>query len=89
MLFRSAGFLIALVFPILLFVLLWYTQLGAHIRATGLGYNAARYSGIKTDRAIFISFMLGGAVAGAAGVLLTAGSPLLGAHTGLSEEWKA
>lgn len=55
----------------LLFYLYRYTRLGREILATGANTRAAHMSGINTGRAIIISHAISGALAAAAGVMLT------------------
>ncbi|MEU6192226.1 ABC transporter permease [Streptomyces sp. NPDC047061] len=57
-------------------VLLWYllehTPYGRFLRATGLGREAARLSGVSTRRMLASSFVVAGALAGLCGMLQTA-----------------
>ena len=67
-----AGFILALVLVLIMFVVLWRTPWGFEIRLLGQSPLAARYAGIHVGRtffnAMFVSGMLGG-VAGAVEVL--------------------
>jgi ribose transport system permease protein len=62
-------------FLAILAVFLWYaldhTPYGRFLRATGLGREAARLTGVPTSRYLASSFVVAGAVAGFAGVLQT------------------
>lgn len=64
------------VFMILLFILMWYvltqTAIGRHIYAVGDDPEAARLSGIRTDRLLVIVYTLAGIFYGIAGWLLIA-----------------
>jgi ribose transport system permease protein len=70
------GVEIIFVYFLIVAVILWYvlerTPYGRYIRATGLGRNAARLSGVKTSRYLFSSFVLAGLLSGLCGVLETA-----------------
>lgn len=63
---------VALAIGAVLLVLYRYTRLGREILATGANARAAQMSGIDTGRAIIISHALSGALAAAAGMMLTA-----------------
>ena len=66
--------------PVLLivvaFALSWsvlhYTRFGRHVYAVGDSLDAARLLGLKVDRILILTYMLSGAFAGLAGVLLAA-----------------
>jgi ribose transport system permease protein len=68
--------------------ILWYvteyTPFGRRIYATGAGREAARLSGVRTDRLIFISFIVSAVLASLAGVVygarIGAGPPNVGAN---------
>jgi len=64
-----AGFLIAVVLAILVYILLWRTTLGYRIRAVGQNPHAARYGGIRVRRRIVTALLLSGAFAGLAGAI--------------------
>lgn len=51
-------------------VTLAYTTLGRYIYATGGNSEAALFTGVKTDRTVIISFVITGALAAFAGVIL-------------------
>ena len=54
----------------LLHAILQYTSLGRMMRATAANKDLARVSGIRTDRVLTAMWLIGGALAGAAGVFL-------------------
>jgi simple sugar transport system permease protein len=62
---------------VVLFVyfLLWYTGPGYELRVAGMNPNAARYAGINPKKAIMISFLITGTLAGVAGYEKVAGIP--------------
>jgi ribose transport system permease protein len=68
------------VFPVLLgtALVIWramaYTPFGRYLHAVGSSPAAARLVGIRVTRMILLSFVLGGALSGIAGVVLTAQS---------------
>lgn len=64
-----AGFLIAVVLAILVYILLWRTTLGYRIRAVGQNPYASRYGGIRVRRRIVTALLLSGAFAGLAGAI--------------------
>jgi ribose/xylose/arabinose/galactoside ABC-type transport system permease subunit len=59
-----------------------YTAFGRHVLAVGGGTEASRLMGLPVDRTIFIVYMISGATAGMAGVILAsqfgAGQPIEG-----------
>ena len=64
-----AGFVIALVMAVLVFVFLWRTIVGYRIRAVGLNPAASRFAGIPVPRYQALALILGGAFAGLAGAV--------------------
>jgi ribose transport system permease protein len=73
----DVGGLPIIVFYFVFFILLlWYvlerTPFGRYLRATGLGSEAARLSGVRTQRYLSSAFVIAGAIAGLAGMLETA-----------------
>jgi ribose transport system permease protein len=73
---------IALVAFIIGSVVLNYTAFGRHVLAIGGGEEASRLMGLPTDRTIFLVYLISGALAGMAGVILAAqfgaGQPIEG-----------
>ncbi|MFF2846103.1 ABC transporter permease [Streptomyces sp. NPDC058001] len=67
-------FWLLLVVAIVVWYLLMQTPFGRRLEAIGSNESAARLVGIRVDRAIFLSFLLSGLLAGIAGVLLTSRS---------------
>jgi len=68
---RSDLFVVAVTVP-LLFALVWFvgsTRYGKAMRATAQDPDAARLMGIDVDRTISLTFLLGGLLAGAAGLI--------------------
>ena len=65
----NAGFLIAVVLAVVVYVLMTRTTFGYELRACGANRHAARYAGIKDKRSIVLSMALAGALSGAAGSL--------------------
>jgi ribose transport system permease protein len=67
-------------------VLLWYvfefTRIGRYLFATGGNPDAARLSGVKTERTIWSAFVASGAVAGLAGIVYSMQTGLFSADTG-------
>jgi ribose transport system permease protein len=70
------GLPIVVFYALLLAILLWYvlewTPMGRYLRATGTGREAARLTGVRTDRWLFLSFVIAGAIAALAGFMQTA-----------------
>lgn len=77
---RIVGYLA--VFAVLAWYVLEHTPLGRRIYATGANRDAARLTGVNTNRMIFGSFVTCGLVAAAAGILLASNlgsvSPAIG-----------
>lgn len=61
------GFIIALVFVLLFWLYLWRSKPGYEVRVSGLNMEAARYSGINTNKNILLVMFLAGGLAGLAG----------------------
>lgn len=64
-----AGFLLALLLALVIYILLWKTTIGYRIRAVGLSPQAARYAGIHVGRNMTFAMFLAGGCAGLAGVV--------------------
>jgi ribose transport system permease protein len=79
--------LIMLVCLGLSYVLMRFTAFGRNLYAIGGDYEVARYSGINVIRTKWLAFVISGAAAGLAGVLLSSklntGSPVYGETTAL------
>ena len=76
----------AIVLMIALTLLVNRTQMGKAMRATSYDREAAAMMGIDVDRIIVITFIIGSALAGAAGVMFALradASPLMGFNAGL------
>lgn len=71
----SAALIVAIVFTLYTYYLLWYTVSGYELRASGLNPLAARYAGIKPEKAMTLSFIVGGVAAGLAGAGEILGRP--------------
>ncbi len=71
----SAAFLVALGFTLATYYLLWHTVSGYELRAAGLNPTAARYAGISPEKAVMLSFVIGGIAAGLAGAGEVLGRP--------------
>ena len=70
-----AGIILAVVFAILVYLLLYRTTLGYRIRVTGTSSVSARYAGINLSKVITIAAVLSGGLAGLAGM-----GEVLGTH---------
>lgn len=74
------------IYMVIIFVLLWVllnrTRFGRHIYAVGGNITAAQYSGINTDKTIFVAYVLTGVISSFAGILLcsrlNSGQPTIG-----------
>lgn len=69
------GLPIVVYYAALLALVLWYllewTPMGRYLRATGSGREAARLTGVRTERWLFLSFVIAGAIAALAGFMQT------------------
>ncbi|WP_052888906.1 ABC transporter permease [Thermogemmatispora carboxidivorans] len=65
----NAGFFLALLALVVIFVLLRSTTWGYRIRLVGLNREAARHAGVHVDRVYLLSFFISGALAGLAGAI--------------------
>jgi simple sugar transport system permease protein len=63
-----AGFLFALLFAVLTYVLLFKTPLGYRIRAVGANPKSARYGGMSISKNIVLAMFFSGGLAGLAGM---------------------
>jgi len=67
------GFLIAVLFAVLVWWILEKTTLGFEIRTAGLSGTAAKYAGIKVSAIIIITMVISGALSGIGGAVETQG----------------
>jgi ribose transport system permease protein len=63
---------VTLVLGLLLWYVLQWTKVGRHLYASGFNREAARLSGVRTERVVVGSFVAAGAIAGLAGVVFIA-----------------
>lgn len=61
------GFIIALLFALALYVLLYRTPLGYNIRVNGLNSVAARFAGINSNKIMLLALLASGALSGLMG----------------------
>lgn len=61
------GFLIALAFIVIFYLILWKTPLGFQLRAVGFNRHAAEYAGVNVSRNLVTAMAISGAFAGVAG----------------------
>lgn len=64
-----AGFLLALVFVAVIYILLFHTTFGYRLRMVGANKDAARYAGIKTTSVMAWTMALSGGLAGLGGTV--------------------
>ncbi|MDB5502755.1 MAG: transporter permease [Tardiphaga sp.] len=62
----------AIVAYVVFYLLLYHTRLGTFVFALGGNRDALRFAGIKVERMLIVVYAIGGAMAGLAGVLMTA-----------------
>jgi ribose transport system permease protein len=77
--------LVALLFVGIMVVLIFWTRLGRHIMAVGGNERAAFLSGVRVDRVKVIAFIVGGLLAGIAGIVFT-GQALNGVPGGVDPD---
>ncbi|MCB9498682.1 MAG: ABC transporter permease [Bacillales bacterium] len=65
----SVGIIVAIVFAIVVWVILYKTTFGYELKACGLNKNAAKYAGINDKKNIILSMVVAGALAGVGGAL--------------------
>jgi len=68
-----AGTALAVLLAVLVYIFLWRTTIGYRIRAVGLNPDASRAAGIKIERYMMLSLVLGGALAGLGGAVQVLG----------------
>lgn len=66
----NAGFIIAIVVAIIIYVILNKTTFGYELRAVGFNRNASKYAGINEKKSIILSMSIAGGLAGLGGGLL-------------------
>jgi len=66
----NAGFLIAILFVIITYIILNKTVFGYELIACGHNPEASKYAGIKAKRNVVLAMVIAGALAGAAGALM-------------------
>lgn len=80
-------FIISILLMVILQYIIFHTRLGRGMRAVSFNHDLASLMGIPTDRVISYTFMLGSALAGAAGVMVgliyPKIEPLMGVMPGL------
>ncbi len=80
----NAGFYVAVVLAIAMYIILNKTTFGYELKACGLNRHASRYAGINEHRSIVLSMVIAGALAGTAGALMYL-APASGMHIHLNE----
>jgi simple sugar transport system permease protein len=68
-----AGIPIAVLIAVAVWVVMTRTVVGFELRVSGLAPQAARYAGFRESRTVWIAFLVGGALAGLAGIFEAAG----------------
>lgn len=63
----NGGFIIAIIFVIVIYIILNKTTFGFELRAVGLNRDASKYAGINEKRNIVLSMAIAGALAGVSG----------------------
>ncbi|MFX0171474.1 MAG: hypothetical protein ACFE9L_06100 [Candidatus Hodarchaeota archaeon] len=71
------GFVINILVCVIVFIILWRTQLGYETRAVGHNTSAAKYGGISVNKNLVKVMLISGALGGLAGSLIVMG-PLYG-----------
>ncbi|MEJ8735866.1 ABC transporter permease [Erysipelotrichaceae bacterium HCN-30851] len=66
----NGGFIIAILFVILIYIILNKTTFGYEMKACGFNKDASKYAGINEKRNIILSMVIAGALAGIGGGLL-------------------
>jgi len=69
----SWGFVIAILFAVLTWWVLWKTTIGFEIRTVGQNPHAAKYAGVKVARTVILTMILSGFLAGIGGSIETQG----------------
>ncbi len=71
----TAVVFVAVGVALLVYVYLWGTRAGYELRLAGENPDAARYAGVRPERVVTVSFVLGGLAAGLAGASQVIGRP--------------
>lgn len=71
----TAVLFVALAFTLLVYAYLWGTRSGYELRLAGENPDAARYAGVRPERVVVLSFVVGGLAAGLAGASQVIGRP--------------
>ncbi len=66
-------FLVSVVVAVIIYIILYYSELGYRIRVVGKSYKSAIYAGISPSKEITLSMTIGGALAGLGGALIPLG----------------
>lgn len=66
----NGGFIIAVIFVVIMYIILNKTTLGFEMKACGFNKDASKYAGINEKRNIVLSMVIAGALAGVGGGLL-------------------
>lgn len=67
------GFIVAIIFILILWIVMTRTSFGLKMRAVGLGKPAAKFAGISVEKTTLIAALISGGIAGIAGVAEVAG----------------
>jgi simple sugar transport system permease protein len=70
----NISFLLAIVALVVYGVVVWRSSWGYQLRATGLNAHAAHYAGVRISRAIIVTMLVSGALAGLGAVNSVMGS---------------
>lgn len=68
-----SGIVLAVIFAVMIYLLIWKTPLGYEIRSIGINPVAAEYKGINFTRTIILTMLISGAMAGLGGGVEIAG----------------
>ena len=71
----TAVIFVVLAFCVGVYIYLWGTRAGYELRLAGENPDAARYAGVSSNRALLLSFLIGGLAAGLAGASQVIGRP--------------
>ncbi len=69
-----AGWIIALVLVVVVFIYLKYTKSGYEISVVGESHNTARYAGMNVNKVVLKTLFLSGAICGIAGMIQVSGA---------------